>query len=354
MGAARRRLARVAAFALICAALCGPWIWWQSGQHSAALDHEPYYSRANYRSWNILLRFTPAEKAQILSQNLLGALLAPAALVGVPATGGGPILALALGALIATGFATSLAWRPAALEIFVLLYGAVVLSWAWPPVRFLAPLLPVLLLYAYRGATAVCALLKMRARETHMAMVSFALLFLLQGGWSVAQTALTARQTGAVRMPGVSQDEWRETVRMFDWIERNSSPDAVLIGNLDPVLYLYTGRKSVRGFVQNPYLLHYTSDERALPLGRPSELLETIRWYGANYLIAAPNASFKEGPYLARLTGDLLREHPNQFRLAYRSVDFRYRIYAIALGGCADDLRVKANCRSGGRLIGSD
>jgi hypothetical protein len=68
-------------------------------------------------------------------------------------------------------------------------------------------------------------------------------------------------------VPGVPQDEWRETVRMFDWIERNSSPDAVLIGNLDPVLYLYTGRKSVRGFVQNPYLLHYTADERALPPG---------------------------------------------------------------------------------------
>jgi hypothetical protein len=102
------------------------------------------------------------------------------------------------------------------------------------------------------------------------------------------------------------------------------------------------------------YLLHYTADERALPLERPSELLETIRWYGANYLIAAPNASFKEGPYLARLTRDLLREHPNQFRLAYQSADSRYRIYAIALEGCADDLSVKANCRSGGRLIGSD
>src|SRR6266850_2379174 len=208
----RGRWKQVAAFAVICVALCGPWIWWQAQQHSAALDHEPYYSRANYRSWNILLRFTPAEKAQILSQNVLGALLAPAALVGVPATGGGPMLALALGALIVTGFVASLAWRPAALEIFVLMYGAVVLSWAWPPVRFVAPLLPVLLLYAYRGAQAVGALLRLRARETTAAMASLALLFLLLGGWSLGQTAFTARQTGAVCMPGVPQDEWRETV----------------------------------------------------------------------------------------------------------------------------------------------
>jgi hypothetical protein len=322
---------QAAAFALICAALCGPWIWWQTQQHSAALDHEPYYSRANYRSWNILLRFTPAEKAQILSQNLMGALLALAALVGVPATGGGPILALALAALIITGFAASLAWRPAALEIFVLLYNAAVLSWAWPPVRFVAPLVPVLLLYAYRGAQAVCVLLRLHVRETRVALASLALAFLLQGGWSLGQTALTARQTGAVRMPGVPQDEWRETVRMLDWIERNSSPGAVLIGNLDPVLYLYTGRKSVRGFVQNPYLLHYTADEQALPLGPAGELFDTIRWYGANYLVSAPNASFREGPYLARLTADLLREHPDQFRLVYRSADSRYRIYATVL-----------------------
>ena len=350
----RGRWKQVASFALLCSALCGPWIWWQAQQQTAALDHEPYYSRANYRSWNILLRFTPAEKAQILSQNVLGALLAPAALVGVPATGGGPVLALALGALIVTGFAASLAWRPVALEIFVLLYGAVVLSWAWPPVRFVAPLLPVLLLYAYRGAKAVCALLRLRARETSAAMAFLALLFLLQGGWSLGQTALTARQTGAVRMPGVPQDEWRETVRMFDWIERNSSPDAVLIGNLDPVFYLYTGRKSVRGFVQNPYLLHYSTDERALPLGPPAELLETIRWYGASYLVFAPNASFREGPYLARLTADLLREHPDQFRLVYRSADSRYRIYATVLDAYEGDLSLKPNFRSHGRLVGSN
>ena len=60
---------------------------------------------------------------------------------------------------------------------------------------------------------------------------------------------------------------------------------------------------------------HYTRE--AVTAG---ELLDTIRWYRANYLVCAPNASFREGPYLARLTVDLLREHPDQFRLVYRSV----------------------------------
>ena len=102
------------------------------------------------------------------------------------------------------------------------------------------------------------------------------------------------------------------------------------------------------------YLLHYSADERALPLGPAAELLDTIRWYRANYLVSAPNASFREGPYLARLTADLLREHPDQFRLVYRSADSRYRIYATVLDAYEGDLSLKPNFRSAGPLVGSN
>ena len=72
--------------------------------------------------------------------------------------------------------------------------------------RFVA-LLPILLLHVYRGKKVVCALLRLRTRQKTAAMASLALLFLLQGGWSLGQTALTARQTRAVRIPGVPQDQ---------------------------------------------------------------------------------------------------------------------------------------------------
>jgi hypothetical protein len=238
--------------------------------------------------------------------------------------------------------------------MFVLLYGAAVLSWAWPPVRFVAPLLPVLLLYAYRAVQAACRVARLRHRETVVAMACLALPLLVQGGWSLRQTALAIAQSGSVEMPGMPQDDWREMARMFDWIKRNSPPDAVLAGNLDPVLYLYTGRKSVRAFVPNPYLLHYAAGEGVLPLGTPTELLDTIRGYRANYLISAPNASFREGPYLARLTADLLREHPDQFRVVYRSVDSRYWIYATDLDTSARQLGSKPDFSSVGTLVGSN
>ncbi|HXI39264.1 MAG TPA: hypothetical protein VNH83_04775 [Bryobacteraceae bacterium] len=350
----RHRWRQAAIFAMLCSTLCGPWIWWQARQHSAALAHAAYYSSANYGNWNILLHYAPGEKARILSQNLMGALLAPATLVGVPATGAGPLLALALGALIVAGFAVSFRGRWAALEIFVLLYGAGVLSWAWPPVRFVAPLLPVLLLYAYRGAQAACRLVSLRARQTVVAMVCLAVPLLLQGAWSLRRTAVAIGDGGTVEMPGLPQDDWREMARMLDWIGRNAPPDAVLIGNLDPVLYLYTGRKSVRAFIPNPYLLHYATGAGVSPLGTPGELLDIIRWYRANYLVCSPNASFREGPYLARLTNELMREHPERFGLVYRSADSRYRIYATVLDAYEGDLSVKPNFGAGSRLIGSN
>ncbi len=348
----RGRWKQAAVFGLICAALCGPWIWWQA--HAAALDHAAYYSRANYGGWNILLHFTPAEKAAILSQNLMGALLAAATLVGVPPTGMGPLVAVALGALIVTGFAVTVARRRSALEIFVLVYGALVLCWAWPPVRFMAPLLPALLLYAYRGAWAACRTAGLRHRETVAAMACLALPLLVQGIWSLRRTALAIARSGSVEMPGMPQDDWREMARMFDWIGKNSRLDAVLVGNLDPVFYLYTGRKSVRAFVPDPYLLHYAAGEGASPLGLPAELLATIRRYRANYLVAAPNASFREGPYFARLTADVLRDHPREFRLVYRSADSRYRIYATVLDASSSHLSLKPDFRFDGSLVGSN
>jgi len=59
------------------------------------------------------------------------------------------------------------------------------------------------------------------------------------------------------------------------------------------------------------------------------ELLDTIRGPGELPGLA-PNASFREGPYLARLTADLLRDIRTSS--AWCTVaDSRYRIYATVL-----------------------
>ena len=88
--------------------------------------------------------------------------------------------------------------------------------------------------------------------------------------------------------------------------------------------------------------------------GRPVNCSIRSGGYGANYLVCAPNASFRQGPYLTRLTAELLREHPDQFRLVYRSADSRYRIYVTVLDAYGGDRSLKPNFRSGARLVGSN
>jgi hypothetical protein len=142
--------------------------------------------------------------------------------------------------------------------------------------------------------------------------------------------ARAAHDTGSVPLPGLSQDDWARTSRMFAWLRGNTPADAVLMGNLDPAMYLYTGRKSVRGFVQDPFLLHYSGGADRQPLGRAADLVDAILRDHVSFVACAPNRSFREGPHLARLLGDLVNHYPDRFRLVYSDENSAYRIYAVA------------------------
>jgi len=347
LGQAGRKRAMV--FLLIAAALCAPWIGWQVSQTRAALPADPYYAVANYGDWNILFHFALGEKLRILGENLLGAWLSPAVLMGMPTTGWGTALAILAGGLVAAGFGRRL-YRPRATEILTIVYTGVVVLWAWPPKRFLAPLLPLLLLYGYEGAQSACRRFAGSARGAVAALVATALLFAIPGVWTLAAMTSAARETGAVPVPNTPQDDWREMARVVAWLNRETAGDAVLMGNLDPALYLYTGRKIVRGFRQDPYRLHY--DRSDWPLGSPAEMCGAIEQTHAGYLICTPNVAFRESSPLDRLTRELVRERP-EFRLVYESSDTRYRIYRIPSGECANHLGDSSNFTNGRGRLGS-
>lgn len=315
---------RAGVFLLISTVLCAPWIGRQIRQGFS----ESYYSATNYADWNIVFHFTLAEKARILGENLLRALVSPAFLMGVAPTGWGALFGMAAGALVVAGFVRRLRAGLRAAEILTVLYGAVVLGWAWPPLRFIAPLLPLLLLYGYEGALALCHTLRLTLRQTRWVWAALALAVILPAGWSLAPMTAVARETGAVIVPNTPYDDWRELMRLTSWLRKNTRPDAVLMGNLDPLFYLYTGRRSVRGFVPEPYRLHYDGGDR--PLGTPAAMLQTIDRVRAEYLVCTPNLAFREAGPLARLTDELIGSRPGRFRLVYQSPDARYRVYRIA------------------------
>jgi hypothetical protein len=330
---------RAMVFLLVVAALCAPWVGWQVIEARSSHSTEAYYAVANYGEWDILFHFTPAQKARILGENLLGMWISPAVLMGVPPAGWGAVLGIVAGGLMTAGFGRRLYRGPGATEILAIVYAGVILSWAWPPERFLAPLLPVLLLYGYEGAHMVCGGLVRSAAGHRAALVIVALLFALPGAWTLAGMTRAVRETGAVPVPNTPQDDWREMARLVRWLNRHTAGDAVLMGNLDPALYLYTGRKSVRGFRQDPYGLHYDRRASDWPLGPPADMRRAIEQSHAGYLICTPNLLFRESAPLNQLTRELVRERPGEFRLVYESDEARYRVYRTRSGDSANSLR---------------
>lgn len=349
-GRGKRRDAVI--FILLASAACLPWVRWQL-QHSRA-PIESYYSERNYAAWNILLHFAPSQKLKIAGQNAVGALVAPGVLMGSPASGWGALGALLLGVLTVAGLVRRIVRKPGVIELFTIFYSTLIILWAWPPMRFFAPLLPVLLLYAYEGVKTTVRVLAWGPRAAQVLLACSAIAVAAQSGWVTAAGAAQARVNGSLKVPNTSQDDWREMARLTNWLQRNTPPDAVLMGNLDPVLYLYSGRKSVRGFTADPFLLHYSDEPDGRPLGTARKRLQEIQRYRVTYLVSTPNAAFREGAYLSRLDRELVTSHPELFRLVYESNQGRYRIYATALDRHLDRLGFKPNFQNGTPLITSN
>jgi hypothetical protein len=79
--------------------------------------------------------------------------------------------------------------------------------------------------------------------------------------------------------------------RLFAYIRAGTPPDTILMANLDPVFYLNTGRKAVRGFAPDGYRLYYAHAESAVT---PDELFAAIAGNGVGYVALTPDRDFAE------------------------------------------------------------
>lgn len=94
--------------------------------------------------------------------------------------------------------------------------------------------------------------------------------------------------------------------------------------NLDPVFYLFTGRKSLRKFAADAYQLYYSSDPGG-SLGPPEALLGQLNRYGATHVVFMPNQHFKEEKVFRDSVKALAQKHPALLEMVYESDDSRYR-----------------------------
>jgi hypothetical protein len=284
--ARRFRLATV--FGAVSALMCLPWIIWQAQQHVLP-PVERYYTSLSYRQENILFHFTSAEKAAILGRNLVDILGAPSVLFGPGISAAGLGISLLFWLICAIGFARLGTRCLSCVAVFSILMPAL---WSWEPYRFLFPVVGLLLLAAYSVFT------------TRAARVAAVVLFLIPVSASLWSLWTESRRTQLVSIEFKNfPATWPQIMDVQNWLRAEASPGDVVISSVDPLVYLYTSLKSIRGFRVDALPLYY-----GLPaeVDAGKEFLRILSQYHPSYLVQM-QPGFHEAIFLNPTTARLLQ-----------------------------------------------
>jgi hypothetical protein len=265
--------------------IVAPWLGWALAHAS----HDPYYSGASYASTSILTSLGANEKATVLAMNALF-------LMGTPFTllsGAGNIYA----ALMTFGLYvwSLIRRRQLAPDLFLVFYCLMLLCWAGPPQRFIVPVLPLVLWIPWR------AFQNMKHRELLAASLIVLLALPL---WVDGERLRYAARFGEFPSSPQPPDDWHRMQILFDYIRTRTPSDAVIMANLDPVFYLNTGRKAVRGFFPDGYKLYYVPSDSVIT---PDHLAAEIMRNGVGYVALTPDRDFAESPAFHRAVEALAR-----------------------------------------------
>jgi hypothetical protein len=334
----RRRYRTCVQFFLLYTIFVSPWILWQAIHHDSYILANSYYTSSNYQNWNILVNYPPSIKIEILAKNILFLLFSPSNLLGLNFSWFGTLyfpytLAILVTSFSLLGFFRDLRMGIKSIHIFLLFYYGMLLIWVWPPIRFVVPIFPFWLFFAYKGIMLACANFSSSARIQRIVNEGLIILLCICLGSSLylfSSKALRIHQAPVpISNPPTNENyNWFGVSSLLAWTSENTPSDSVLLGNLDPTIYLYTGRKAVRGFVADPYLLYY-SDKSDQSIGSESDLLGVLITQNVNYIIRTPDEIFKEVPIFNRMLDRMLLKDERIFRLVKEGYLPGYKVYWV-------------------------
>jgi hypothetical protein len=304
--ASMRRWAHCGIFLALCFGLAFlPWQVWQARQAPVPLT-EAYYTSLSYRQFNIVSAFTINQKLSVLRQNILFLSEDIAGSLGVPARYV-TCASIPVCAAIAAGFYRLRHYKafviPAALSIVL------PVLWAWRPQRFLIPSLGFLVIGL---VAAVPALRPSRLLAVLAVPVSVVLVFQVSDSVRKGIPAF-----GYDRYPA----SWKQVLEVETWLTANSRPDAVVISAIDPLVYLGTGRKSIRAFYVDPLPIFYGIPSS---IDADAEFSRVMRTYRPQYIVQLQPDLF-ETRFVQKSTEEALRD--GSIEPAFASG--RFQIYRV-------------------------
>lgn len=282
----RRRWRELAAFCVAFAVCIAPWQLWQS--HHMGIVPPPL--RGNYESYGswlargfgsgglALAGRTVARTSFELFGNF--AVMAGAGMPMLPRV----IAAIATVALLALGV-WRLRHRSLVACLFLCAYLAIVVLWPFAPARFVWGIWPLVTLVVATGAIAVWDWMPLR---TPLRVTRYA---------ALAATALVACGYGLYTARGYRGHWWSSIPRqvaeldrpLVQWVLRNTRPTDVVATNAEPLVFLYTGRRSVP-------VGAFSADEYFTPpavASRTAELRSILQAYPATIVAILSNDSIE-------------------------------------------------------------
>jgi hypothetical protein len=299
---ARRRFRQAAVFSGVSALFVLVWIIWQQHPGDTETPGEAYYTARNYSDWSLLGGAFPLrEELAVVYSNLVRIVTYPSRLIftlPLPQARFG-LVRVGVGLLFWILFLRGVKNAPSKLlpsALFVVLNCGMLLAWAWSPDRFMLPVLPLLLIFAYLGLPSNVP------RSAVLFLLPLPLLMIVLAAQNTAAHGIGAFAPAFWDVQSEHPpSDWRLMSEVHRWIASNTPSDSVVLANFDPAVYLYTGRKSIRPFtVEGPQLFY---DIRRPVERKVREAQRIIDKFHAGYLVETGHDSEEEPDFDQILEG---------------------------------------------------
>jgi hypothetical protein len=327
-----RKWKHVILFTALAGALCLPWCYWQSRIQVPSDPILQYYSKASYSAGHIFGNLSLPEACNVLKTNVYWIADGFVQLMGISFPRGlliSYLFAIALALLAGRGIFLSIRSGITAVDVWFGIYGIMLLCWVWPPSRYLVPLFPIFLGYA--GYAYVNLLHHWGAtRRFQRAAIVLPMACLVAAAYNSDRIARITKQTDSPTLvTDGGPENWRANKALCDWIEKNTPPNAIIAANLDPLVYLRTGRKSVRLFAADPYLLFYSAEKSTRPLGDVAKMRSNLIHQKVSYLAISPMDYYEEAHYVMPILTELIRTCPGCIRLSGMGKHCNWQIWKV-------------------------
>jgi hypothetical protein len=317
-----------------------PWLVWQHIIPAPVDEILRYYSKFSYPAGHILGNYSVGQSVHVFAMNLLYAGVGFIDLIGINFSNTTILIVFFLGVayLAVTGFWLSIRSRITVVDLWFVVHVGMLLLWVWPPGRYLIPLLPIFLSYVGISASNLAKRCSQILRPK-LVVIGVTLGCLALTYSSTYQSVAFAWEKGSVAITsGRDPEDWQAIKPLCAWIRQNTSSKAIIATNLDPLVYLLTGRKSIRAFKGDPYLLIYSTDTKCKPLGDVMEFRNHLLRHGVTHLVITPMNYYSEAPYFFSQVQQFVSRYPGVMKPVFTMKDSTSQIWEIDQRKLADSV----------------